>query len=782
MIIKRGYYLPTLLGIAVLGLGASITIAQWAFGNESIETLAASISVRTAIGVSLLLSILAASLLAAFLSLPDTNQIAERRSLALGAITGAAAGLAVQISWFIADNHRIPWLIPLAHRLSLDGYCYVVYFCMVSSCLFSLASGVGFRTKRVVGAGPTDLPRTLALSPLLLLILTCLWTFDALIIEAGEAGARSAVAVSLTITPSFLSTGLCLYVLRTHWADVLQTMGWALVLAVLFFLLITRWPASLDVPIGLIVALGLTSAIIFRDAGWSHRIAESWIIGTAVICLIVLPLGDPTKLVRNLLLSLSFIPVVVGLTAAGPLVRRSFVKRCPMRDAWRMCVFTASVPVSAWLLTGGLSDTGAGSFAILLAAPIVGERLVPWYQAEMEELSESEESAPGVTANPRLTALARLTALRGASWGIAAIAALLGLVISAGPSMGFSFGSGMPNMNPWLTLSSLLAAVGSVTIAVSAKRSRLAPVSAILGGIIVFSFTAANYLQAQRHQWWWIWVIVAAVLIATWEIESIVANSAMRPRWLVRREWRNAVAIPLALAVGSLTFLACTDGMINAAGRPADPLASLLMLGVEALTGLLLVMSAGWSLDWQSKSIADKHLPVSGESFAPNWAGYRLRGCIMMDFGLIQGLMAIGIWLPALTVAHIGLSSHNSIFNSAVMAFTGMWLFVPIFIWTLRNSVRYVNQQSIKASRPPRSWFYGTLPHVSPDEEKEVIRSLFIDHDGPTGQRDWSRSLATHQLHLNLISLAVTTVSLGGGLGILLYIKGPIAPRSRSPK
>jgi len=268
---------------------------------------------------------------------------------------------------------------------------------------------------------------------------------------------------------------------------------------------------------------------------------------------------------------------------------------------------------------------------------------------------------------------------------------------------------------------------------------------------------------------------VAGALVSIWQVESIAANAAMRPRWLVRGEWRQSVAVSVALAAGSLTLLVCTDGMINPAGGPAEPLASLLVLIGAVLTGLMLAMAAGWSLDWKPS-----HAVTSGEDQdEPNWAAYRMRACMLMDFGLIQGLTAIGIWLPSLALVHIGLSSLNDFFNTAVMALTGMLLFIPTFIWALRNSVRHVDGQSRKAGRRPYTLFYETLPYVSLYEEKQVARGLVWGDRGPDQQEEWASTLASHQLHLNLISLALAVVSLGGMLGMLIYITRN-EPRSRT--
>lgn len=766
---RLDWKLPAGMGIAVLVLGSGVMGPLWAVTKEAPGIPGWDSFTGTTVGDTLLLPILAASLLAAFRYLPSAERRTERLVLACGAFMGAAGGVAVQASWVLDNNPRLSWLLPHVHRFSPLGYYHAVFLCTVSGILFSLAFGTVYRIRQVNGASP-ELPR-IAASPLLFVILACIWAFSVLTIQGGGAGISNVATIASVVLPSLLVILLSVYALRTHWLAALQTMFWALLFASLLCLLIILWPANLDTPMGLIVTLGLTGAISFRDFNYPNRIVESSIIGAVLACLIVLPLGDPNALVRNILLSLSVGPVVVALTAAGPLVDRTLVSRCSLTDAGIMCLFAASVPVVAWLLKNGLSDVGAGSFTVALAAPIVGERLVPWYQSQMERVTASEEAHPGVTADPDMSRLAKLVAFRGVSLGIAAIAVLLGIVIAAGPSMGFVRGTGMPDLNPWLTLATPLVAFGSVTIAVLARRSLLAPAAVLVGSLIVFGLDITNLAEAHHLPWWAVWVAVAGGLVGIWQVESIVANAAMRPRWLVRREWRHGLAASVALAVGSLTLVTCTEGMINPAGRPADPLASLLVLTGGALTGFTIVVAAGWALDWQPKSVA--YAPATSTSEdrgAPNWAAYRLRSCLLMDFGLIQGLTAIGIWLPSLAIVHIGLSSPNKFFNTAALALTGMLLFVPTFIWTLHNSVRHVDGQSRKAHRPHRSLLYGTLPYVSLREEREVIQSLLRSDEGPIQQKEWAGSLASHQLHLNLIALVVAVVSVGGTVGILIYI------------
>ena len=771
---KLDWKLPTGIGLAVLALGSGVMGPLWALTKEPSGLPGWGNFTGTTVGDTVLLPILAASLMAAFSYLPSGNRKTEGLVLACGALIGAIGGFALQLSWILDNKPRLSWILPRVHHFSALGYYHAVFLCTVSGILFSLAFGITYRARQISRDSSGVISR-LASSPLFFVMLVCIWAFSVLTIQGGGAGISNLATITSVIVPSLLAILLAIYALEPQWADVLTTAFWALVLSSLLCLLIIMWPTNLDVPVGLIVALGLTSAIAFRDPGWPHRIAESCIIGAATACLIVLPLGDPEMLWRNVVLCLSIAPVVVAITAKGPLVNESLKARCSWTDAIIMCLFATSVPLVAFLLRNGVSDVGAGAFTVALAAPIVGERLVPWYQSQMERVTAGEESHSGVTVDPKMSALARLVAFRGVGWGIAALAVLLGIVISAGPSMGFVYGSGAPDLNPQLSLAALLIALASLTISIFARRSPMAPVASIVGSLTVFGLVINDLTEAQHYQWWWVWVAVAGALVSIWQWESIAANAAMRPRWLVRREWRQSVAVSVALAVGSLTLLVCTDGMINPAGGPAEPLASLLVLIGAVLTGLMLAMAAGWSLDWQPSEAV-----TSGEDQdEPNWAAYRMRACMLMDFGLIQGLAAIGIWLPSLALVHIGLSSLNDFFNTAVMALTGMLLFIPIFIWALRNSVRHVDGQSRKADRPPYTLFYETLPYVSLHEEKQVAKDLVWGDRGPDQQEEWASTLASHQLHLNLISLALAVVSLGGMLGMLIYITRN-EPRSRT--
>lgn len=769
---RRGWRSPILFGFAVLALGSGVMGTEWTLKKQASGIPGWTSFTGTTVGDTLILPVLAASLLAAFRYLPGTGRRAERHILEAGAFIGATGGLAVQLSWLLDNKPRLSWLLPKVHHFSAIGYYHATFLCAASGTLFLLAFGVAYRVRDYLPRTSHTYVSHVARSPLFLLILTCIWTFSVLTVQGGGAGISNVATVGSVILPSLLVVLLCIYAFGSQWIAVLSALAWASILTVLLCLIIIKWPSNVDAIIGLIVALSLTSGISFRDSNWPDRITESLIIGAASVCLIVLPLGDPKALARNFALSLCVVPVVAIVTAMGPLVDKALVVPSSKRDLAIISVFVTSIPVAAWLLEReGSSSVPIGAFFIFAESFIINSLFLPWYRVEMRRITDSEAAHQGVTSNPELSMLARCVAFRGASWGITAIAVLLGIVISAGPSMGFTDGARRPDMNLWLCLVTILVALGTVTIACLARRSYLAPASVVAGSLAVFGLVIVNLAETPHHPWWLAWASLGGALVCIWQVESIIGNAAMRPRWLVRREWRHWVAIPVSLAVGSLTVAGSTDGMIGSAGGSARSLASLLILFGEMLTGLMIVVAAGWSLDWQPSSIANGHAIASGEDTGePNWARYRLRGCLLMDFGLIQGLAAVGIWLPSLTLAHIGLSSQDRLFNTLLMTGTVMLFFIPMFTWTLRNSVKHVLEQSQKADRRSPTLFYGTLPYVSLREEERVAKNLLSGREGPVDQKHWAAALAVHQLHLNLIAIAVALISFVGALGVLVLI------------
>lgn len=146
----------------------------------------------------------------------------------------------------------------------------------------------------------------------------------------------------------------------------------------------------------------------------------------------------------------------------------------------------------------------------------------------------------------------------------------------------------------------------------------------------------------------------------------------------------------------------------------------------------------------------------------------------------MQGLAVIGIWLPALSFAHIGLSSEQDVFDAAIMACTGILFFSPILIWSMQNRVMHIQEQSQKAGRVSRASFYATIPHVSLAEECVTMRGVLHSADGPAHQKQWARALAVHQLHLNLIAITFALISPVGSLGIISGVTVDVAGKTNA--
>lgn len=320
--------LPTASGLAVLALGSGVMGPLSLLSRNAPGVPGWSSFTGTTVGDTLLLPILAGCLVASYRYLPGTSSRKEMLALGLGAVSGTAGGIIVQLSWVLDNKPRISWILPRIHHFSPLGYYHAVFLCAVSGLLFSLAFGVAFRAKSLASRGSLELIYQAIRSPVFFMIPTCIWAFSVLIIQGGGSGIGNVATIASVVSPSLLIILLCVYALQTHWTAVLPTMVWALVLASLFCFLIIRWPANLNAPVALIVALGLTGAVTFRAPGSAGRVVESCIIGATAISLIVIPLSDPNDLVRNSLLALCLGPLIVMLTAIGPLTSRPLVVRC----------------------------------------------------------------------------------------------------------------------------------------------------------------------------------------------------------------------------------------------------------------------------------------------------------------------------------------------------------------------------------------------------------------------------------------------------------------------
>jgi hypothetical protein len=760
---RRSYYPALGVGAAVLTAGSGVMAALWLTGVTPPGLKGWGDFKATTIGETLLLPVLVTSLLVAFRYAPQAPR-RERQILAVGALVGLASGVGLQLSWLLDNSPHLTWALPRAHHFSVAGWYHAGFLCAASTLLVSLALGTTYRVHQAAPGTTSYMTR----SPILVMMLTSMWTFSTLVIRdrADDISSLATVAsVSLTAVGAIF---LCAYAFHS-WTACLSAFTWSFCLTALLTLLIIAWPKTLLAILGAVIAVGLTTGIHFRDTVWRARTVEYALTSAAALCLVVLPLSDPRLVLRNIALVLCLIPVVLAITRFGPLVRRDAINASSPYDAGIIAFFGCSMPIADWLLGGGEASAAAGSFIVTIAAALFGQLLVPGYKADMSMLMEQESARAGVTSHPELSALAARVAVRGAAWGTAAIGGLLAIVVSAGPSMGFADGQDLPDMKSWLVMIALLVALAIAVISMVARRSSWIPCLVVIGDLAVCALNLSFFITRwMHHRWWWFWVVAAAIVVGLWHVESIAANAAMRPRWLVRRSWRQAIAVSTASAIGSIFLVICTDGLIDGVGHRSVATASLGVFAIGGLAGLLIVAGAGWALDWQPTLIASGHAIAAGPNAdAPNWARYRVRSSLFQDFLLIQGLTVIGIWYPALSLEHIGLSSEQSRFSVAAMAVTGILFFGPLLIWTMQNSVKHVEEQSRKARRRSNSYFFGTIPAVTLGEECSIVRRMLHSTDGPVTQRQWARAIAVHQLHLNVIGYALTIISLVGSIGIL---------------
>lgn len=739
----------------------------WALTNYQQNLPGWSSFSATTVGDTILLPVLAASLLAVFRGQPKPKGKSEGRVMLLGALLGGIGGAAIQLSWVLDDHPRLTWVLPEPHHLSTGGWYHAVFLCATSSMLLALAFGATLRARTLTKAGAVWHIDHAATSPLLLVIVSSTCAFCILVIHDGGSGSSSAVTIASTIAPGVLSIILCLYAAGSHYRKLIPIISWSIALALLVALIAVLWPREPVSLLGLTVALGLSGGAYFRSSNFAHRIGELCFTVCILIVFLVLPLRNPDYISLNLLLAVCTGLIIWVIAAVSP-VKTGHRTRYPLRESAMTAIFAVSVPIAAWLLEHGNAGAPVGSFVVLVAAIVFGGLLIPGYKPDMDALMSEEAAQAGVTADPAVSVLARRVALRGISWGIAAVSGLLGLVMAAGPSMGFVYGTGFPELKWWSGAGALLTALVTCVVSLAARKSPLAPAVPSIGGLVVFCLVIAGFTAAPHHPWWWVWVTIAASLVSAWNLETIIANAAMRPQWVVKRNWRHAVAVPIALAAGGVVLLTCANGMVNSNGEPAESFSSLGVFGLGTLTSLLLLMAAGWTLDPYSVGYISGEDDVSDNGKSPkNWARYRLREWLLADFMLVQSLSVVAIWLPSLTIAHIGISGHYNMFNTAAMAATGILFFAPIFMLSLRNAVRHIDEQSSKAQRPSRSVLFGTLPYVSADEEKATVTSFLRSKDGPVSQQEWARAVAVNQLHLSIISIVIVLVSIIGSLGVI---------------
>lgn len=747
------------LGLIILVLGSGVMSTISNLGPEQPYPGWKQFKATT-IGDTVLLPILASSL---YIACRGVGARVATPSFRLGASVGALGGIALQASWLIDPKPRLTWVLPEVHRFSWQGWYHGAFLVLISGLLVGLTARLLTFLWLARSTNPLMISEA-ARSPLMVVIVLCAALFGALVVLDGGAGTSRVYTFAAVILTVTLAVAAGIVILgRAAWLAI----ACGLICASCGLTLVLFFQSSPAAWVGATVSLLLAFGISVRHEPWLLRVAETTAVSLCLAAVLVLSIHLSSRAVLAVAVAAcGVLAVCMGVTRLLPL---QSVGSSPVdfRTASTAAALTAALPAAAWL---GKQPPdliqGYGNAVTIIVAAFFAPWLVPLIEQDMKTLMAMEAGDPEVTGDAQITRVATRITLRAASWGPAAVAILFTVVVYAGPSMGFADGRASVSV-PWIKL--MLAVIVSVSAAVTAYRLRArswSPLIVCLAALLLtlLYLSETNWRAFQEFPVVLFW----GILILLWQAESVVSNTAMRPAWAVRRPWRIPVGITLALAV-SIGFAAANDiGNFNSSGSLTPILTSFAVMSVIAALNAVLVLIAGWTIDWRS-TLGDMPPASGGASGPTNWARYRLRGSLFQDYGLMYLLASLGVWLPFAAVLRVVRDDRAGLASSFVLATTGMVFFSGIFVFSLQNSVQHVVEQSNKAGRPVEAWLFGTIPVVSRKEQAESLASLVSSADGPASQLQWASTLAAHQQRQNVLAIGLCFTSLAG---VVAFVAG----------
>lgn len=708
----------------------------------------------TTVGDTVLLPVLASSLFAGWRFLATATSSRAPVFFALGALTGGCGGALVQASWLLDDSPRLTWVLPQVHRFSWQGWYHAGFLVTVTTLIFGLTSAVSGQLLAARRASLNSTIVSAARSPLLIAVMASVWLFSIMIVHDGGAGTSLTVTTISVVTPTVVTSCAAFALLGS---SVLRSLAVAAFMTVAAAVVLVTIKLDVHHLLAVVLSGSVAVGVTLRNPNWRKRLAECALLALGVLGVTLTAIA----ISEGILLACAV--CLVGVSCVLLLLTRLLAAWIPhtatldLPTASAVAALSTTLPVAAWLAIQPEANLDYADLIVIIYSVTLMPVLMPsTVKRDTRQLLKLEKASSSVTKDPALSEDATRVAVRASAWGLAALCGLLTVVVAAGPSMGFEDGTGRPSLR--LGVIAVLGTIGAVSfILVAMLRGRpWVPVIPCVSGLLVLGVSAYELTSGYGSYRWWP-IFIPLVLVLLWELESIVANAAMRPSWVIRRVWRLPVGVVLSLAVTASLALAVIGGTYGTSGSPTPLLQALSQLLAIIAINLLLTLSAGWSLDWRDSLMT--HPPSVG---VENWARYRMRSSILQDFGLLQLLVVLGIWLPvsALTRAggHVG---------GVVLACTGMLFFGPVFFLSLRNSVLHIEEQSHKAGRKHSSILFGTFPRVSRAEEIETLKAMVTAKEGPDTQSKWATVVAVHQLHLNVLALGMALISAVGALPFL---------------
>ncbi len=712
----------------------------------------------TTIGDTLVLPVLVLCLHASWKTLSITTARGLSWPFVAGGVVGVLGGAGVQLSWLLDTQPRLTWVLPQVHRFSLPGWYHAIFLTLMSGLVVGLAAGVAHALWVAKRSGQQAKANAYASSPLLLSAMTSAWFFSVLVVHDGGEGS-SLLWTVLSVIISSLSLAAAVLILVG--ARALPALSCAVLSVGALTVLLANFHGSGSQWLALALSASLATGVVFRDAQWTTRGVEFLLVFLVLTAGALLALSS-ADIVHVLLIAFPGVTTAVYLASAAGSRWRQSHEGCGWRISGATAVILSAQATSAWLRNQPGDYQVWGNVLGLAYSVLFVAQALPPVRRDMRRLMQAEAASQTVTADVTVNHEATRVALRAGAWGAAAVVGVLLVFVAAAPSMDFQDGVAEPALT-WrpLQVQGGLALLAALSVGVWRDRP-WTPYVAIAAALAVGGVAWQQLLELPPLPWWP--ALLGGALVFLWELESIVANAAMRPSWAVRRGWRWPIAFSIAVATTSTYVMAAVGGSFSRTGSTAPMLRSFSALAGAIAVNLLLTLAAGMALDWR-RDLAATSTPVTAGA-APNWARYRLRGSLLQDFGLLQLLVAVGMWLPFSAIIRIN-PATPSLASGIAVAASVLLLFTPVFFVALRNSVAHIGEQSRKASRPHAITAWGVLPAVAVSEETSTLRAMFASREGPRTQREWASVLAVHQLHLNVLALAMGVVSL---LGLLLLL------------
>ncbi len=675
----------------------------------------------TTIGDTLVLPVLVLALHASWKNLRDPTTPVLSWPFAAGGVVGALGGAGVQLSWLLDTQPRLTWVLPQVHRFSFPGWHHAIFLTLVSGLVVGLATGVAHSIWLAKRSSQRARVEAYARSPLLLSVVASAWFFSVLVVYDGGEGDSLFWTVLSVVIPSIVLAAAILILLGTR---ALPALSCAVLIVGALTILLTMFHGSGSQWLALALSVLLAAGVVLRDAHWTARGVEFLLVLLVLAAGALLALSS-MEIGRIVVIAVPSVTAAVYLASAAGSKWGRDQEGCGWGISGATAVILSTQSTSVWLRDQPEEYQVWGNVLGLAYSVLFVGQAVPLARRDMRVLMQAEAASPTVTADTTVSAVGTRVALRAGAWGAAAVIGVLLVFVAAAPSMDFDDGVAEPAL-AWdpLQLQGVFALLAALSVAVWRHRP-WAPYVVVAGALAVGGVASHQLLQLPPLSWWPAslgGIVVFGTLVFLWEIESIVANAAMRPSWVVRRGWRWPIALSIGIATTSTYVMAAVGGSLSRTGSTAPMLRSFSVLAGAVAVNLLLTLAAGLALDWRRDlAAASTQLAVSA---APNWARYRLRGSLLQDFGLLQLLVAVGMWLPFSAIIRID-PATPSLASGIAVAGSVLLLFTPVFFVALRNSVAHIGEQSRKASRPHATTARGVLPAVAfSDPDSQLTNDL----------------------------------------------------------